>query len=79
MEGGEVDFSAADYLAVIKRLIDYHQSYGLPERVQFIQVRKQAVWFSAGFRNSTAFRQKVFQQEDMDELQRECEDFFSLR
>jgi tRNA-dihydrouridine synthase B len=69
-------FTAEDYLEVLKRLMEYHQEYDLPKRVQFIQVRKQAVWFSAGFRNSTAFRQEVFLQTEMDALWGECEKFF---
>ena len=68
-----------DYLAILQRLRQYHHQYGLPARVQFIQLRKQAVWFSAGQRESTQFRQQLFQLDTMEKLWQQCEIFFTKK
>ncbi len=50
---------------VLARLLEHLDGY-YPERITLIQMRKFAIWFSAGFPGASAFRKTVFQCADRE-------------
>jgi tRNA-dihydrouridine synthase B len=71
-----IDFTPLDYLEVIQRLFEYTEAYTDNRRVVAVQMRKHIVWFAAGFPGAAAFRNAIFQTQDLEETLKLTEEYF---
>lgn len=61
---------------LFKILIKHFEPY--EDRIKILQIKKLSAWYSSGYKNSTEFRQKVFQIKEKNALLDAIEEFFSL-
>ncbi|MBE8221171.1 MAG: tRNA dihydrouridine synthase DusB [Bdellovibrionales bacterium] len=64
-----------DFKMLFKTLTGHFLKY--EERIQLLQIKKLSAWYSAGYKNSTDFRQKIFQIKEKSELLDSVEEFFT--
>tara|TARA_B100001248_G_scaffold227436_1_gene185846 strand:- start:4864 stop:5874 length:1011 start_codon:yes stop_codon:yes gene_type:complete len=64
-----------DFMAVFAKLKGYLESF-TDERLQQIQLKKFASWFSAGYPGSASFRKKLFQTKSVDHTLEEVQCFY---
>jgi nifR3 family TIM-barrel protein len=69
-------FTGADYWEVILMLKKCYEEHNADERYVSVQIRKFIAWYSAGYPNSVALRQKVFSGTDLLEVMKEAQKFF---
>ncbi len=65
-----------DFLAAFASL-DVHLSRHLDERMLMLQLKKFAMWFSAGYPNASSLRKGVFQQQSVGDVRSAIQDFFA--
>jgi nifR3 family TIM-barrel protein len=65
-----------DFMAVFERL-DHHLSAHLNERMLILQLKKFAMWFSAGYPNASQLRKAIFQQHALTDVRSAIRDFFA--
>lgn len=63
LRAGEPATLNSALLPVLRRLLEYLDGY-YPERITLIQIRKFAMWYSAGFPEASQFRKSLFQAPD---------------
>lgn len=64
-----------DFISLFKILTKHFSVYD--ERIQILQIKKLSAWYSSGYRNSTEFRQKIFQIKEKPALLDNVGEFFS--
>lgn len=64
-----------DFMAVFERL-DVHLSRHLNERMLILQLKKFAMWFSAGYPNASQLRKAIFQQHSLNDVRHAIREFF---
>ena len=70
-----VEIKTQDYFMAIQRLAFYLENF-YDERLFLLQLKKFAVWFSAGFPNSSEFRKNLFQEKNKGAVLARVADFF---
>lgn len=65
-----------DFMRVFERL-DHHLSNHLNERMLILQLKKFAMWFSAGYPNATQLRKAIFQRQSLTDVRGAIRDFFA--
>jgi nifR3 family TIM-barrel protein len=73
---GESESTKKDFSYMFQRLLHYLESR-CAEPLISLQLKKLAAWFSAGYPNSSAFRKKIFQLKDPDEVRFQVGAFFA--
>lgn len=76
LRSGEPATITAALVPVLRRLREYLDAY-YPERIMLIQMRKFAMWFSAGFPEASSFRKSLFQATSRTETLDLIEAYFS--
>ncbi len=66
-----------DFKLLLERLF-YHLERRYEDRLVFLQVKKFAAWYSAGYPDSAKFRRQLFELKDKDQLKAEVFEFFAL-
>jgi nifR3 family TIM-barrel protein len=69
-------FDGLDYWEVIQKFYEYVLEAFASEKTQMIQLRKIAVWFSAGFSRATQYRQQAFTSPSIAEFLKVTQDYF---
>lgn len=69
-------FLGKDYWEVIQRLYAYITQTFSEERTALVQIRKQVVWFAAGFPHAAAFRAQIFSCQVLEDTMKLTEDYF---
>ena len=64
-----------DYREIFKKLQTHFEGHYV-ERIELLQLKKFAAWFSSGFPKSTEFRKTVFQEKKKSELLKRVDEFF---
>lgn len=64
-----------DFSLLFKILTKHFEQY--EERIQLLQIKKLSAWYSAGYRNSTEFRKRIFQIKEKQALLEGVEQFFT--
>lgn len=64
-----------NFSSLFKTLTKHFSAY--EERIQILQIKKLSAWYSAGYRDSTEFRQKIFQLKEKAALLENVEEFFT--
>lgn len=64
-----------NFSKLFKKLISHFEPY--EDRIKILQIKKLSAWYSSGYKNSTEFRQKIFQIKEKKALLDAIEEFFS--
>lgn len=76
VRSGEPSILNTGLLPVLNRLREYLDGY-YPERIMLIQMRKFAMWYSAGFPEASQFRKSIFQANTRSETLERIENYFA--
>lgn len=75
LEANENKALVRDFPLLFKILNKHFEQY--EERIQILQIKKLSAWYSRGYRNSTEFRQRIFQIKEKSALLDSVEHFFT--